>query len=244
MRLIDLDGSGGNQDRSLSADAVIFPASITIIKDAVPNDAQDFAFAATGGLSPASFSLDDDATNTLSNTQLYSGTLVTTQNGNDYTVAETPVTHWALSFNNPPCTVNSGNGGSQTVANATTLAINLREGENVTCTFINTHTVATPTINTTLSDDSITVGDTIHDSATLSNATSDAGGTVTYTVYTDNTCTTSFADAGTKTVTNGAVPDSDPIKFDDAGDYYWQAVTRATPTTPRRRATARASTWS
>ncbi|MES2088834.1 MAG: hypothetical protein V4532_02440, partial [Pseudomonadota bacterium] len=42
MRLVDLDGSGGNQDRSLSADAVTFPGSITIIKDAVPNNAQDF----------------------------------------------------------------------------------------------------------------------------------------------------------------------------------------------------------
>ena len=31
MRLIDLDGSGGNQDMSLSAKAVIFPAMITII---------------------------------------------------------------------------------------------------------------------------------------------------------------------------------------------------------------------
>ena len=49
-RLVELDGGGGNQDRSLSADAVVFPGSITIIKDAVPNSAQDFAFTATGGL--------------------------------------------------------------------------------------------------------------------------------------------------------------------------------------------------
>ena len=38
-RLIDLDGSGGNQDRSLSADAVIFPGSITIIKNTTGGDA-------------------------------------------------------------------------------------------------------------------------------------------------------------------------------------------------------------
>ena len=31
-RLIGLDGSGGNQDRALSSDAVTFPASITITK--------------------------------------------------------------------------------------------------------------------------------------------------------------------------------------------------------------------
>src|SRR4029078_12275134 len=70
-RLIDLDGSGGNQDRSLSADAVIFPGSVTIIKDAVTNDPQDFSFTTTGGLSPATFSLDDDADPTLSNTRLF-----------------------------------------------------------------------------------------------------------------------------------------------------------------------------
>ena len=35
-RLIDLDGSGGSQDRSLSSDAVIFPGSITIVKHAIP----------------------------------------------------------------------------------------------------------------------------------------------------------------------------------------------------------------
>ncbi len=42
-----------------------------------------------------------------------------------------------------------------------------------------------PTIATTLSSSTITVGGTIHDSATLTGATSNAGGTVTYTVYTD-----------------------------------------------------------
>ena len=61
MRLIDLDGSGGNQDRSLSADAVIFPGSITIIKNAIPDDPQDFSFTTTGGLTPSTFALDDDA---------------------------------------------------------------------------------------------------------------------------------------------------------------------------------------
>src|SRR5262249_27857525 len=139
-RLIDLDGSGGNQDRSLSAAAVIFPATITIIKDAVPNSLQDFAFTTTGGLTPATFSLDDDAgvaggDNTLSNTQLFPNiTSFTT-----YTIAETAVSGWTLSFNNPVCTVTSPNGGTQSGSVATgTVTINLNEGENVTCTFINT----------------------------------------------------------------------------------------------------------
>jgi hypothetical protein len=136
-RLIDLDGAGGNQDRSLSADAVTFPASVTIIKDTVPNGPRDFDFSATGGLTPSSFTLDDDSDPPLSNTQSYTNILVTASNGNDYAVTETPVFGWDLSFNNPVCTVTSANGGSQS-ATTNGVNINLREGENVTCTFINT----------------------------------------------------------------------------------------------------------
>ena len=69
MRFIDVDGKGGNQDRSLSSDAVIFPAEVTIIKDvANGTSATDFAFTTTGADSNptgwnAGFSLDDDGTN-------------------------------------------------------------------------------------------------------------------------------------------------------------------------------------
>jgi|SoiMethySBSTD1v2_1073268.scaffolds.fasta_scaffold51115_2 hypothetical protein len=179
MRLIGVDndvvdpndnGPGGNQDRSLSADAVIFPASITIIKDTVPNHAQDFAFSTTGGLTQSPFNLDDDsgaagADNTLSNTRVFSGILVTAQNGNDYTVSETTVSPWALSFGTPVCTVASPNGGSQS-ASSNTLSINLREGEDVTCTFINTRQSASLTL--------------------VKNVVSDNGGTATATQWTLN----------------------------------------------------------
>jgi hypothetical protein len=219
-RLINLDGSGGNQDRSLSADAVVFKGSITIIKDAVPNDAQDFSFSSTGGLSPATFSLDDDPDGTLSNTKLFSDIT----NFTTYTVTEAAVSHWTLSFGSPVCAVSSPNGGSQSGdAGTRTLTINLKEGENVTCTFINTHGVSSPTITTLLSSNSVSIGDSVHDSATLSGTTADAGGTVTYTVYSDNACTTSVASGGTKTVTNGVVPDSDAVTFNSAGTFYWQA---------------------
>ncbi len=147
-RLIDLDGSGGNQDRSLSAGAVIFPGSITIVKDAVPDDAQDFGYTTTGGLLPATFSLDDDADGTLSNTQLYSGIL----NFTTYTVSETTVTGWALSFNTPVCTVTTANGGSQT-ASSPTVTINLKEGENVSCTFVNTRQAAHLTVTKVVVND-------------------------------------------------------------------------------------------
>jgi hypothetical protein len=135
MRLIDLDGSGGNQDRSLSADAVIFPASITIIKDAIPDSAQAFGFTATGGLSPAGFTLDDDGADPPSNTQVYSGILVTANNGNNYTITEQTVSGWDLT--SLDCEVETDLGGSQIEA-PPSASINLREGENVSCTFVNT----------------------------------------------------------------------------------------------------------
>ncbi|PIS41930.1 MAG: hypothetical protein COT25_00455, partial [Candidatus Kerfeldbacteria bacterium CG08_land_8_20_14_0_20_42_7] len=127
-RLIDLDGSGGNQDRSLAAAAVIYPASITIIKDAVPNGSQSFNYTTTGGLTPSTFSLVDDGTS--ANTKSYTGIT----NFGAYTVSETPVNGWDLS--GIQCSVTSVNGGTQTV-NLPTLSINLAEGENVTCTYKN-----------------------------------------------------------------------------------------------------------
>ena len=81
-----------------------------------------------------------------------------------------------------------------------------------------------PSISTKLSQSVTDIGDAIHDSATLSGATTSAGGTVTYTVYTNNTCSAGAIDAGTKTVTNGSVADSNPITFNSAGTWYWQAV--------------------
>jgi hypothetical protein len=81
-----------------------------------------------------------------------------------------------------------------------------------------------PTIGTTLSEISVDVGSTVHDSATLSGATSDAGGTVIYTAYTDTACTAGARAAGTVTVSNGVVPDSNALAFHTAGTFYWQAV--------------------
>ena len=93
--------------------------------------------SATGSLTPSSFTLNDDADPTNSNTQLFSNILVTAQNGNDYTITETPVTGWTLSLGNPVCTVTSPNSGSQSAA-TNGVNINLREGEDVTCKFTNT----------------------------------------------------------------------------------------------------------
>ena len=45
--------------------------TLVVVKEATPDDPQDFDFTTDGGLSPPSFSLDDDSDGTLSNTQTF-----------------------------------------------------------------------------------------------------------------------------------------------------------------------------
>jgi hypothetical protein len=146
-RLVEFDGGGGSQDHQLMSSAVIFPGSITIIKDAAPNAVDDFNFSTTGGLLPETFILDDDLDGERSNTQTFSN--ITTFG--EYTVTEAAADGWTLSFGPTPCTVTSPNGGSRSVDLATrTATINLEEGENVTCTFINTRQFGTLRVNKVL----------------------------------------------------------------------------------------------
>jgi hypothetical protein len=92
--------------------------SITIVKDAQPNSAQDFAFTATGS-GVSGFNLDDDADPTLSNTKTFTGL-----NAGAYSFAETPVAGWDLT--------------SSTCSDGSTVAnVQLSAGENITCTFTN-----------------------------------------------------------------------------------------------------------
>ena len=105
------------------------PGTIVIVKDTLPDDAQDFAFSTTGGLSPAAFSLDDDSDATLSNTRTYDNVTP-----GAYTVTEAAVAGFALSG----LTCNDPDGGT-TVNLASGLAsIDLDAGETITCTFKNT----------------------------------------------------------------------------------------------------------
>ena len=135
------------------------------------------------------------------------------------------------------CNVTSPNGGS-TSHTATAWSIDLREGENVTCTFVNTHTVNTPSVSTTLTNETkntsaaggntlqASIGDVVHDAATMTGATSDAGGTISYAYYTDAACSLNAVSAtpATNTVTNGSAPNSTSKTFNAAGTFYWQAT--------------------
>ena len=99
--------------------------SITIIKNAAPDAAQDFAFTTTGtGLS--SFSLDDDADATLSNQRTF-GDLAP----GSYTVTESATAGWTLT------SITCSAGGSVNLAGRTA-TITIAGSENVTCTFVNT----------------------------------------------------------------------------------------------------------
>jgi hypothetical protein len=85
---------------------------------------------------------------------------------------------------------------------------------------------STTTLDTSLNDSSITVGDTDFDTANLNNFSSGgSGGTVTYTVYSNSVCSANAEDAGTVNVSAGGnVPNSTPLTFNTTGIFYWQAV--------------------
>ena len=138
-RSVDIDGSGGNQDRSLSADAVIFPASITVIKEATPEGSTSFPFTA----SPTpltNFSLIDNGT--AANTKLFSNIT----DFKEYTITESVPAGWSL--DDISCTVTSPNDGTQEDT-IPSLVIDLKEGEDVTCTFTNTLQQGTLTVQKT-----------------------------------------------------------------------------------------------
>jgi uncharacterized repeat protein (TIGR01451 family) len=136
-RLVALNGSGGNQDRSLKEDAVIFPGSITIKKHAVPEGSTTFSFTASP--TPLSnFDLVDNGTS--ANTKVFADITTFTT----YTVTEAVPAGWNLTGRE--CSVTSENGGSQSNSGSFGISINLKEGENVTCTFSNVE-IPNPSLN-------------------------------------------------------------------------------------------------
>jgi uncharacterized repeat protein (TIGR01451 family) len=181
-RLISLDGSGGNQDRSLSADSVTFPGFIHIVKNTSPSSVNGtFNFTA----SPAP----------LANFQIITSGGTGTRNFDDitnfttYSVAETVPSGWAVTA--LTCSVASPNGGSRTVT-IPSVSINLAEGEQVTCTYTNTAqnpglSIAKDATETSYS----AAGQTIHYTIVATNTgnTTLAAVTITDTLATLGTCT-------------------------------------------------------
>ncbi|MDO8614504.1 MAG: hypothetical protein Q7T33_02055, partial [Dehalococcoidia bacterium] len=100
--------------------------ALTIIKDAVPNDAQDFSFS---GTCFTAFSLDDDTNITLSNTKSAGHAP-----GTCTVIEDAPVAGWA--FTTVSCFDPSGDTTVNVGTRTATIA--LAAGESVTCTFTNT----------------------------------------------------------------------------------------------------------
>jgi hypothetical protein len=104
-------------------------ANVTIVKDDQnpATDPQDFGFTTTGA-NFSSFTLDDDADPTLSNTQVFSDLLPGARS-----VTESAQTNWDLT--SISCV---GGGANTTTSLATrTASIGVDAGENITCTFVN-----------------------------------------------------------------------------------------------------------
>ena len=131
MALDAIDGAAvGQRDNQMQASAVVPNGTIVIVKDAVPNDAQDFNFNLTNGTTiNQNFQLDDDSDATLPNSQTFSvppGTWSASE------VFPLPAT-WALT--NLVCVDPTSN---TTVNVGTGIAsINLASAETVSCTFTN-----------------------------------------------------------------------------------------------------------
>ena len=137
--------------------------TITIIKDTVPDDPQDFAYAGSGpgGFNfGGGFSLDDDADGTLPNMQSFSNLLP-----GSYTVIETlPVAGFDLT--NLVC-VDPDNGSSTNVGTGTA-TIDLDSNETVTCTFTNTK----PSVTVDKTGDELSkIGDSVTYVFTITNTT-------------------------------------------------------------------------
>lgn len=139
MRLLDLDGSGGNQDRGLSTDAVYYPGDITIIKDSQPDSVIFFEFTAVGP-DVSNFSLNDDGVGTDTDYDVSFANLIRFGPAHSVLVTEGyNRTMWTTAIN---C-VSDPKGGGGTNNNIISIPnqrveIILEEGESVICTFVNT----------------------------------------------------------------------------------------------------------
>jgi len=227
LALVDNSGGVGSRDNQMQASAVtVIPnGTIVIVKDAVPNDAQDFNFNLNNNSTISqNFSLDDDSDATLSNSQTFSVP------PGAWTATELSLpAGWTLT--NLVCT-DPTNNTTVNLATATS-TINLASNETVTCTYTDTFQKANTSTATTIHDTadnavtSVALGTTVHDSATVSGTGfGTPTGSVTFTFYTTNDqCTGTSVGAGTVTLDASGVAhpstNQGPLT---AGSYSFQAT--------------------
>ena len=81
-----------------------------------------------------------------------------------------------------------------------------------------------PIITTTLSNQTISIGDSVSDTAYMTNATLTANGTVLYEFYSGISCSGTPSVVSNVPVTDGIIPNSGSHTFNVAGAYSWNAV--------------------
>ncbi|HZB77161.1 MAG TPA: hypothetical protein VE526_13110, partial [Solirubrobacteraceae bacterium] len=165
-------------------------ATVTIVKDAIPDDAADFAY--TGSFGP--FSLDDDANATLPNTTTFT---VPAADLGSKTVTETAQAGWSLT--GLSCT---GDDNSSTSTATRTATLDVDAGENITCTFVNTKDATVTIVKDALPDDTQVFGYTTTGLFVTQFDLVDDG--VAGAPLNTQVITVSGNDFGTKTVTEGA----------------------------------------
>ena len=121
-------------------------------------------------------------------------------------------------FNSYSGSIDSPNFGQFYVGCIGTISVSGTGGNNIVSVVCDA-----PSIGTTLSQTSVSPGEAVYDSASLSQAFSGAGGTVSYEYFNGPSCSGSPASAGAVTVAGGKVPDSPPVTFNTAGEYSWLA---------------------
>lgn len=161
MRIYDVDNEGGGQqDRSLQSSAVIYPSTVTIIKEVQTDQGGTsatfyFPFTATN-FTPSTFQLRD--MNDPTQDRLVNSNIMHFGNANAIVVTEQDVAHWTLGA--LTCVETSGGGAS--IPNSTvdlgtaTATIIVEEGELITCTFRNLQlepTAATATLTGRVASD-------------------------------------------------------------------------------------------
>jgi Prealbumin-like fold domain len=159
-RLIDLDGAGGNQDRSLSAAAVIFPAILNVVKDVqtasggADTDSTAFPFTATGQIA-GTFALTDDGAVDQNNQPLHHETTAFNMflfgSANSVMVTEGATAGFTQSTS---CTINeAGVGGGAATANGLVATVVPAEGMVATCLYVNKRADGTLTVIKTVIND-------------------------------------------------------------------------------------------
>lgn len=130
---------GATIDLTFSGCGFTAPAlgSVTIVKDATPDDPQDFGFSGDDPI--GSFSLDDDADVTLPDEETF------TVEPGSYTVQEVLPAGWDLTA--IECVTADTSDTSVVDLDTELVTIDVDEGESITCTFTNELELAVPTCN-------------------------------------------------------------------------------------------------